>query len=213
MARRQTAFQRSGPRFQAQPTVLVICEDSKSGKNYLEDVKVHFRAQIRVKITHCGKTDPSGIVSEALLQSKKYDRVFCVIDRDEHPNFEQAVAAVPQTSKVTVIASYPCFEYWLLLHYSYTRKPYLRAGNKSPADCLIDDLKTKPGMEHYAKGGKSNIFSDLTISRFNSARLRAAQALNEALEVGDLNPSTRLHELISFIEQLGTPLPLETKTR
>jgi hypothetical protein len=213
VARRQPAFQRSGPRFQAQPTVLVICEDSKSGKNYLEDLKVHFRAQVQVEVTHCGKTDPLGIVSEALRQSKKYDRVFCVIDRDEHPNFEQAIAAVPQTSKVTVIASYPCFEYWLLLHFSYSRKPYSRAGNKSPADCLIDDLKTKPGMEHYAKGNKSSIFSDLTIPRFNSARLRAAQALNEALEVGDLNPSTRLHELISFIERLGTPLPLETKTR
>jgi len=211
VAKRQRAFQRSGPRFQAQPTTLVICEDSKSSKNYLEDVKVHFRAQVHVEVTHCGKTDPAGIISEAVRRSKDYDRVFCAIDRDEHPNFEQSVATVAQMPKVTVIASYPCFEYWLLLHFGYTRKPYTRAGNKSPADWLIEDLKTKPGMEHYAKGGKSDLFATLTVPRFNAARSYSARALNEALEVGDLNPSTRLHDLIAFIERQGAPLPLSAK--
>jgi hypothetical protein len=206
------AFQRSGPRFQPQPTILVICEDSKSSKNYLEDVKVYFRAQVQVEVMHCGKTDPAGIISEAVQRCKNYDRVFCVIDRDEHPNFERSVATVAQASKVTVVASYPCFEYWLLLHFGYSRKPYSRAGNKSPADCLIDDLKAKPGMENYAKGMKTSVFAHLTIARFVAARSYAARALKEALDVGDLNPSTRFHELILFIERLGAPLPLSRNT-
>jgi len=63
-------------------------EDSKSGKNYLDDVKIHLRAQLHVTVTHCGKTDTPGIVTEAIRRSRHFDRVFCVIDRDEHPNFD-----------------------------------------------------------------------------------------------------------------------------
>jgi hypothetical protein len=210
---KQPPFRRNSPRFQPQPTVLVICEDSKSSRNYLDDVKLHFRAQLHLTVTHCGKTDPTGIISEAVRQSKRFDRVFCVIDRDEHHNFDGAIRAVAHKANVTVIASYPCFEYWFLLHFGYTRKPYQRAGAKSPADCLIDDLKLHPGMANYAKGDKASPFGYLTLERFDNARKHAARALQEAMQVNDLNPSTRVHELISVIEQLGAPIPIDGKPK
>jgi hypothetical protein len=207
--RRQPPFQRNAPRFREQPTILVICEDSKSSRTYLDDVKLHFRAQLHLRVTHCGKTDPPGIVSEAIRQSKHFDRVFCVIDRDEHPNFDQAVQTVVQIANVTVIASYPCFEYWYLLHFGYSRKPYHRAGAKSPATCLMDDLKLHPGMDNYDKGNKASPFTYLTLDQFNAARRHAERSLREASQVNDLNPSTRVHELVSFIETLGAPIPIE----
>ena len=213
MRRRQLPFQRNAPRFQAQPTVLVICEDSKSSRTYLDDVKLHFRVQLRLSIVHCGKTDPTGIVSEAVRQSKRFDHVFCVIDRDEHPNFDQAIQTVFQTPNVTVIASYPCFEYWFLLHFGYTRKPYHRAGERSPAACLIDDLKLHPEMVNYAKGDKTSPFAYLTLDQFNAARRNAARSLQEAIQVNDLNPSTRVHELISFIEKLSAPIPIDSNLK
>jgi hypothetical protein len=213
VSRRQPAFQRSSPRFRAQPTVLAICEDSKSSRNYLDDVKLHFRAQLKIAITHCGKTDPKGIISEAVRQSKRFDRVFCVIDRDEHHNFDEAVQSVARMPKVTVIASYPCFEFWFLLHFGYTRKPYQRAGERSPADCLIDDLMLRPEMAHYAKGDRRSPFAYLSLDQFNIARRNAARDLQEAMEVGDLNPSTKAHELISVIEDLGAPLPIDKKLK
>jgi len=64
-----------------------------------------------------------------------------------------------KSPKVTVIASYPCFEYWLLLHFGYSRKPYARAGARSPADCLIEDLMKFPGMGDYGKGAKASPFT------------------------------------------------------
>lgn len=208
MGQRQLPFQRSGARFQPQPTVLVICEDSKSSKHYLDDVKCHFRAQLHVEVTHCGKTDPVGIIAEAVRRSKSFDRVFCVIDRDEHPNFDAAVASAASKPKVTVITSYPCFEYWLLIHFGYNRKPYTRVGGRSPADCLIDDLKAKPRMKDYDKGHKASPFQYLTLEQFQLARRHAVRALEEAAQVNDLNPSTRLHLLIEAIEKLGTPIPV-----
>jgi RloB-like protein len=208
---RQPPFRRSGPRFLAQPTVLVICEDSKSSRYYLDDVKRHFRAQLQLTVTHCGKTDPAGIVTEAVRRAKRFDHVYCVIDRDEHTNFDQAVQAVAQTPNVAVIASYPCFEYWFLLHFGYTRKPYARAGTRSPAECLIEDLKQRPGMADYAKGDKLSPFALLTLDQLIAARKHAMKSLQEAMEVNNLNPSTRVHELISVIEKLGAPIPIAEK--
>jgi hypothetical protein len=116
------------PRFKQFPTVLAICEDSKSGLKYLNDASFHFRASLKIEVSHCGKTDPKGIVKEALKHQKKFDHVYCVIDRDAHPNFHEAIALAKTSNKVSIIASYPCFEFWLF-GYCYTS---VSAGNLTP---------------------------------------------------------------------------------
>lgn len=204
MARTPASFTRSKPLFKQQPKVLVICEDSKSGKRYLEDASLHFRVNVLVEISHCGKSDPIGIVNEGKHRAKKIDQVFCVIDRDTHPGFDQAQASVKDHEKVKVIASYPCFEFWLLLHFGYTRKPYFMAGKHSAADLLIKDLRSKPGFENYDKGKDISIFS-LLGNQFTEARRIAPKILDEAIGSGEMNPSTRLHELIDIFENLSLP--------
>src|SRR4051812_3924114 len=120
MASTINKFQRISRGFAPQPTVLVICEDSKSGKKYLEDATRHFRVNVSVEVSHCGHTDPLGIVADAVSRQRGFDKVFCVIDRDTHVNFPEAIAMANAHSKVTIIASYPCFEFWYLLHFGYT---------------------------------------------------------------------------------------------
>lgn len=107
-------FDRAKPRFKPQPTVLVICEDTKSGKRYLEDASLYFRVRVQVDIIHCGNTDPKGIVKEAISRQGKFDHVFCAIDRDTHKNFDEVLNLANTSKKVEVIVSYPCFEFWLL---------------------------------------------------------------------------------------------------
>jgi len=41
----------------------------------------------------------------------------------------------------------------------------------------------------------------------------AAQSLAEAIVVADFNPSTRIHELIDYIQQLGAPVLLPAKLK
>jgi hypothetical protein len=147
MARLPDSFNRPKSRFKPQPTVLVICEDSKSGLNYLKDASRYFRVDAKIEISHCGRTDPKGIVEEALARQNKFDQVYCVIDRDSHPSFMEAIRLAGASDKVCVIASFPCFEYWLLLHFGYCRKPYSAVGNDSAADNLIKDLRKNVGME------------------------------------------------------------------
>jgi hypothetical protein len=82
--REAESFNRSRPRYKQFPKVLVICEDSKSGLKYLSDASFHFRVTVEIEVSHCGRTDPKGIVEEALRRQKKLDHVYCVIDRDNH---------------------------------------------------------------------------------------------------------------------------------
>lgn len=197
MARSAASFNRAKPRFKPQPTVLVICEDSKSGKCYLEDASAYFRVKVQVEICHCGKTDPVSIVNEAVARKGKFDRVFCAIDRDTHANFEKALDAAKSHPKIDVVVSYPCFEFWLLLHFGYSRKPH------SP-ESLMKDLRAYTELADYDKSKERNIFQSLE-RRFPEARRLAPKVLTEALDSGEMNPSTRLHELLAYFEELSQP--------
>lgn len=207
MARKSSLFERKKPSLKPQTRVLVICEDTKSSLQYLKDAAHHFRAYAEVDIVHCGKNDPLNIVKEAMERQRLFDHVYCAIDRDRHENFDEALELAKGNEKVSVIASYPCYEFWLLLHFQKTRKPYIGVGKKSSGDLLVKDLCKVAGMENYAKGSSENLF-DRLIDKLPTARQRAAQVMEDALNEGELNPSTRLHELIKYFELLGTPQPI-----
>jgi RloB-like protein len=207
MARNPTSFSRAKPQLKPQPTVLILCEDSKSGKTYLEDASKHFRAHTKVEIAHSGYTDPKGIVNTAIKRQAKFDEVFCVIDRDTHPSFNEAIQLANAHQKITLIKSYPCFEFWLLLHFGSTRKPYTAAGNHSAGDLLNQDLRSKAGMESYNKGSTISTFASLLGEPLNNARRVSPQVLAQAITEYEFNPSTELHLLIDRFEELSKPQP------
>lgn len=207
MAKTASSFARSKSRFKTHPPVLVLCEDSKSSRRYLEDANAYFRSFASVEVSHCGKTDPLGIVREAIAAcTKKYEYAYCVIDRDTHPSFDDAVQLANQNSeKVSLVVSYPCYEFWLLLHFGKTRKPYARAGKFSAGDLLVKDLTTAHVMMHgYEKGGSIGLFEGL-LDRLPSAMKWSEQILAEAEQDGEMNPSTSLHRLIKKLHNLGKP--------
>lgn len=206
MARSASSFFRNPPRYKVQRRVLVICEDTKSSKDYLQDAAVHFRSFATVEFSHCGHTDPLGIVTAACVSTKKYDHVYCVIDRDCHDqnNFAEATQKANGHPHVTLLTSYPCFEFWLLLHFGYTRAPYMAAGRLSAADRVIKELMTKPNMENYDKGNVRSLFASL-LPRLDQAIVFASRTLEDAAADAELNPSTPLHELLQCLKDLGTP--------
>lgn len=200
------SFTRKKAVLKVQPRVLVICEDTKSCKNYLEDAARHFRSYAEIEIAHCGNTDPLGIVSKAVERCHVFDHVYCAIDRDKHENFNEAVRlAAEHQVAVTIIASYPCYEFWLYLHFfGYARKPYAGQGNLSAGDCMVKDLCKIPEMADYGKGTSKDVFEKL-LPRLSDARKSAKRVMDAAIEEQDMNPSTRLHDLIAIFEELGMP--------
>jgi len=209
VVKRSSTISRAKPRYLPQPTVLIICEDLQSGKNYLQDANQHFRSHVQIEVAHCGKTDPCGIVTEALRRAKSFDRVICAIDRDTHANFDKALRLAKQSKKVDVCVSYPCFEFWLLLHFKHTRKPYVAAGGRSAAERLIADLRAFPEMDTYDKGKCQGIFASLLGEKLKVARSRAPKVLKDAVESGEMNPSTRLFEVLELMERMATPRGIE----
>jgi uncharacterized protein (DUF885 family) len=203
VGRDASSFSRHKAQLKPQALTLVLCEDSKSSKQYLSDAARYFRSYALVEIAHCGKTDPKNIVEEAVARRKKFDSVYCAIDRDAHENFDEALQ-IARSNDVQVVASYPCYEFWLLLHFRFSREPHRAVGTASSGDRMVKTLRAEPGMEQYRKGDDTRTFTSL-LDRLPVARSRAAQTLAQALVDGEMNPSTRLHVLIEELEKLGTP--------
>jgi hypothetical protein len=208
-ARTAASFGRPKSRLAPQPIVLVLCEDSKASIAYLRDAAHHFRASMHVRVIHCGQTAPLRIVEEALRQRVRWDEIHCVIDRNGHETFDAALQLAGSRQGVFVVPSYPCFEYWLLLHFDYTRAPYTAVGGKSSCDRVIDALRQQPDMNGYNKGGLQGLFERLhRADRLSKALANAKRAEVEASAVAELNPSTQMHRLLARIESLGRLTPL-----
>ena len=206
MARDAASFRRKPARYKPQPRVLVLCEDSKSSLQYLREAVKYLRVDAQVEIAHPGKTDPKGIVNEAIKRRGSLDRVFCVIDRDTHHGFDEALQ-MAAAGDVDAIVSHPCYEFWLLLHFRYTRAGYAAGGGHSAADQVVEHVRAEAGMQDYAKGSSAGLFERL-LERLPAARQRAAQSLEEALAEDERNPSTEMHRLIDALEQLAQPQPV-----
>jgi hypothetical protein len=200
-----SSFKRKEPQFRPQLRVLVLCEDSKSSKTYYEDAAKHFRAYALVEIAHCGNTDPLGIVTEALRREKNFERIYCAIDRDSHHSWDSAHKAASGSRKVKVIASYPCFELWLLLHFTYSRAPYVANASHSAGEQLLRDLRKISDMSDYAKGNVTGLFATL-VDRLSAAITHAKRGVQAREAEGEPNPSTEIHLLIQAFEELSKPL-------
>lgn len=208
MARTASSFARGEPKFSEEKLILVLCEDTKSGKQYLQEAASHFRANLLVDVAHAGVTHPSGIVAHAIERQNKYDEVYCAIDRDSHVCFDRALDMAKAHKKITVIPSYPSFEFWILLHFGYSRKPFNRTGRLSPGDCVIRDIKTYALLADYDKGKDRSYFNELLGKPFQIARKAAPRVLKDAQDSEALNPSTEIHLLIDKFESLSAPKKL-----
>ncbi len=212
MSKSASSFRRGSAKFKPQPKVLIVCEDSKSSKTYLEEAARYFKAYAEIKFHHCGCTDPLSITKYAVSQKIKYNRLICVIDRDSHDckNLSEAIQ-LASVQEINLQISYPCFEYWYLIHFVYTRKPYKSNGHLSAGDMLVEDLKKNEFFKDYEKGETNGIFEKLFQAYFSKAMLNGSRSLKDAEAEGDNNPSTPTHKLMEYLQELGSPQPVTPK--
>ncbi len=129
-----------------------------------------------------------------------YDRVFCVYDRDEHEGFDDA-SDIARNDRIDLARSWPCFEFWFLLHFRYTRVPFARSGPNSPADACLRELKEC--WPEYAKN-LERLFQVLRNS-LEDAKRHAERAATDAAQTEEPNPSTEAHELVTYLQSLVQP--------
>lgn len=190
--------------------VLIVTEGEKTEPQYFDGLK-DFYGLSGANIEICGEcgSDPQSIFKFAQKRYKEerdfgdpFDRVYCVFDKDGHTTYTQALDSIKRaTPKETffAITSVPCFEYWLLLHFKYTTRPYENTQNKSAAGQVLSELKKE--IYDYDKGKCAEIFRALS-DKLGTALYNAERAQAEAKDNNTDNPSTDIHLLVDYLMQI-----------
>ncbi len=139
----------------------------------------------------------------------RYENNRCRISRGGYTSPVLGIAANSRaftsatTPKGVFVAatSVPCFEYWFLLHFLYSTRPYNAVPGNSACNQLISELKNY--LPDYAKGRK-HIYEEL-LQQLEFAKSNAERSLAAGKAQGNDNPSTRIHELVDYLQELKTP--------
>lgn len=195
--------------------ILIVCEGEKTEPNYFREIQREYRlstANVQVWPSAHG-TEPIQVVSYAehlflngdrskAIEPRAFDRVVAVFDRDQHQSYFNALQkAASLDGRLTnddgtnipfhAIASVPCFELWLLLHFENVQAPIHRTE-------VYERLKNH--LPNYDKGQGGHWAA--TKHELPTAVSRA-QARAAATNAYDGNqPFTAVHELVQRLMQL-----------
>ncbi len=200
--------------------VLIVTEGLKTEPLYFEEIRVALEldsANIEID-GNCGSS-PISVVNHAyylyqqeLASGDCYNRVYCVFDKDSHSTFTQAIRRVncinqqlradklDDQTKFKAIISVPSFEYWLLIHYNPTTRPYVRTPTKSIGDLVINDLKFF--VPDYKKNQKGFYKRSLDEGTLEGALANSKRIYEEAKHANNNSSYTNIHELVIYLQNL-----------
>lgn len=200
--------------------VLIVTEGEVTEVAYFEALKSHLNLT-SVDLDICGKecdSSPMAVVryakqrteSEGAYDKGGYNDVYCVFDRDTHTDFEKALNEISSASKprsnfkgetIRAVPSYPCFEFWLLLHFAYNRRPYAAKNGKTVAQVVETELKTHQPFVSFTKSLTKEM-SDALLANTDVAIKRAEKAMMDSEATSEKNPSTEVHLLVKALFDL-----------
>ena len=153
----------------AYPRVLIVTEGSKTEPHYFKEIQTAYdlhSANVQVQPGQLG-TAPIQVVRYAQQLFEKgdlhkriaprvFDQVYAVFDRDDHASYHDALKLAAsldgrlkndnqQLIPFKAIASVPCFELWLLLHFEDIQAPIHR-------DKVMQRLRKLENLPGYEKG-------------------------------------------------------------
>ena len=200
------SLKRSAARREMYDRVLIVCEGTKTEPAYFNEIRNKLElSTANVTVTPANRSDPMSIVAHAkhlqkfsAKQGNRYDHIYCVFDRDQHENFQDAFLQLKTRSQFKSACSWPCFEYWLILHFDYKRSPFLATHNKSASQNC--ELTLKKILPQYTKG-MVGVF-EILHPNTNDAILNAKRAMIDAEKTGEMNPSTEVHNLVEYLQNL-----------
>lgn len=189
------------------PSVLIICEGRETEPHYIDGLRDHLRINAAAVHIEAGEsvTDAVGLVRKAqkLYKSDRdYDLVYVVCDGDSNRLAAAGVLAARPlrnaagtTVRVQIIASCPNFEFWLLLHFEYSARPFQNAAEVQQA--------LRAHLPDYRKNDR-DIFRK-TAAGFDLACQRALQLKAELAATGGTAPDTDMHLLVDQFRRMQRP--------
>lgn len=197
--------------------ILIVSEGSKTEPLYLSEIRKEHRLQTtNVQVQHSlFGTESMKVVEyaehlfvngyeEKSIQPCAFEQVYAVFDRDDHDSYHNALAKVAaldgklrndlqQPVNFKAIASVPCFELWLLLHFEDVLAPLHRTEVYQ---------RLRQYLPSYDKG-RGGHYAD--------TRHSLADAIQRAKHLAELStahnavePYTGMHRLVQLLTTLKT---------
>ena len=208
MARRKIPpIRRRRSRIEPKRCFVLFCEGKNTEPAYFSALKQTWTGALIVVEIRRGVGVPMTIAREAVkfAESKgltktsrrkknsfeENDEVWAVFDRDEHPNFDDAVSLC-QANSVGVARSNPCFELWLILH----ERDYDRPDHRNDVQRALKKLR--PEYDNHSR--KVPDCNDM-VTRVEAAEERGKVLVERREEEGipHSNPSTTVGMLTRAI--------------
>lgn len=195
-------LRRRPPAYEPQPQVLIVCEGNKTEPLYFNALRRYRRlSATRIDIVPGGisGSDPRSIVRYARKRKKwmkrrgrKFEHVWCVFDRDEHPRIEEAFLWAEQ-SHFDLAFSNPCFELWFLLHFEEVCEPLDRFEAFRLVRRRMPQYRKTASVYHLLLDRQKQAIERAEALRAHQSR-RGGRA--------DGNPSTTVDLLVNFLNSL-----------
>jgi hypothetical protein len=197
--------------------ILIVSEGSKTEPHYFEEIRTEKRlptANVTAVPSALG-TAPIQVVQHAKhlfergdqargIAPRAFEQVFAVFDRDDHASYFDALALAKSIDgtlkndakaliRFQAIASVPCFELWLLLHFEDIQSPTHR-------DEVMKRLKQH--FPDYDKGQRGAYA--FTRSNLDGAMKRAQLLANKNKPENGTVPYTAVVQLVRLLSTLGS---------
>lgn len=153
---------RTPPKQHGRATVLVLCEGHRTEPGYLTDMRktLHLTGVRIVSTLHEGLAGVGKKLAISIKEGAPDDEYWCVVDHDERKvEFEKFLTQVEKLQnlrsrpRIHVIVSRPCFEYWFLLHFEDTTRPFRGSpGGDSACNQVISKLQRH--LPNYRKNDR-----------------------------------------------------------
>jgi hypothetical protein len=132
-------------RRQPRERILIVCEGDETEPRYFESLRKELKlgtVAVVVKRSE-SRSAPINVVDYALLESGRkqkksrrkspqdqpsFDEIWCVFDVDQHESFHRVVNKA-RDNGLELAVSNPAFEYWYLLHFVQTDRPFADASD------------------------------------------------------------------------------------
>lgn len=136
-------YKRQTPRFEIRDKVLILCS-GETEEIYFNNFKKKCKLSldnVSVKVEPSKKSNPMAVVNAAIEVRSDYNEIWCVFDKDNFRDFDDAINKVRSYGNVFCAFSNEAIEYWFLLHFM---KKHGAIGRSS----LNNLLETKLGFEY-----------------------------------------------------------------
>lgn len=194
---RQT--RRSNPSREPLPRVLIVCEGEKTERTYFEELRLERCLSPKLIVVVGGGGEPRGLLDKAKVEadgaSRKgdaYDAVWCVMDTDQHAHLQTSIDTIKRRKRYRAAVSCPCFEVWLLAHFSDSTAALKPADAKASAERRISAYPVRKGLYAELLPRQQTAFDNA--QRLRDHHERAGSAL-------PANPSTDVDQLVGELLQ------------